>query len=282
MNKSLFFVALKIVQTTTCMRLWNLLCLRMTFALSTIFKVHYTKRMPSFVSIEPTNMCNLQCPECPTGNKQSSIEKGAISMKTIEMLLPQIASRTWFVNLYFQGEPFLNQHLTEIAAQLSRYNMMSSISTNAHFITPHIAQELVKAQVTKLIVSLDGYDQQSYELYRRNGSFDKVLQALDYIYEAKKEQRSHFPIVEVQCLLFRHTQNHKQQIREIGKRYHADSIVFKTAQFYSSENLHLVPDEQYSRYKRLHETLIRKKTLRNRCWKMWSSCVISWQGNVLP
>ncbi|MCL2328843.1 MAG: radical SAM protein [Bacteroidetes bacterium] len=282
MNKSIFLIAIKTLQAVTFLRLWNLLCLRITFELSSIFKLHFTKRMPSFVSIEPTNMCNLSCPECPTGNKQSTVVKGAISLKTIETLLPHIAPRTWFVNLYFQGEPFLNHHLTEIVAHISRYKMMTSISTNAHFITPGIAQQLVQAKLTKLIVSLDGYDQQSYELYRRSGNFEKVLQALDYVHEAKQQQKSHFPIVELQCLLFKHTQNHKQQIREIGKQHHADIVAFKTAQFYSSENLHLLPDEQNSRYKHLNETLVRKKTLRNRCWKMWSSCVISWQGNVLP
>lgn len=282
MNKFPFFIVLKTLNATTFSRLWNLLCLRITFELSSIFKLHYTKRMPAFVSIEPTNMCNLQCPECPTGNKQSTVAKGTISLQTIKTVLPQIAPHTWFINLYFQGEPFLNQHLTEIAALVSRYNMMCAISTNAHFITLEIAHQLVQSQLTKLIVSLDGYDQQSYELYRRSGNFEKVLQALDYIHEAKQRQKSHFPIVEVQCLLFKHTQNHKQQIREIGKQHHADSVVFKTAQFYSGENMHLLPDEEFSRYTKQHETLVRKKSLRNRCWKMWSSCVISWQGNVLP
>jgi radical SAM protein with 4Fe4S-binding SPASM domain len=238
--------------------------------------------MPAFVSIEPTNLCNLRCPECPTGNKQSTVAKGAISLNTIETVLPQIAPYTWFVNLYFQGEPFLNQNLTEICARVSQHNMMSAISTNAHYITPEIAHKLVQAQVTKLIVSLDGYNQQTYEQYRRGGNFNTVLTALDYIFEAKQQQESHFPIVEVQCLLFKHTQNYKQQIHEIGKQHHADSVVFKTAQFYSSENMHLLPDEEFSRYTKQHETLVRKKSLRNRCWKMWSSCVISWQGNVLP
>ena len=270
------------MQTATLLRLWNVLCLRVTFELSSIFKLHFTRRMPAFVSIEPTNVCNLSCPECPTGNKQSAVAKGAISLKTIETLLPHIAARTWFVNLYFQGEPFLNQHITEIVAHISRHNMMTSISTNAHFITPEIAQQLVQAKLTKLIVSLDGYNQQSYELYRRGGNFEKVLHALDCVHEAKQQQKSHFPIVELQCLLFKHTQNHTKQIQEIGKQHHADMVVFKTAQFYSSENLHLLPDEQNSRYKRLNETLVRKKPLRNRCWKMWSSCVIGWQGTVLP
>ncbi len=282
MNKSTFLIALRVIKTTTFLRMWNLWCLRVTFELSAVFKLHFTKRMPAFVSIEPTNMCNLHCPECPTGNKQSTVEKGSITLLTIEKIVPQIAPRTWFVNLYFQGEPFINKHLMEIVAKISRYKMLTSISTNAHFITPEIAKQLVQAGLTKLIVSLDGYDQPTYELYRRGGNFEKVLQALDYIYEAKQQHKSHFPIVELQCLLFKHTQNHKKQIREIGEKYHADIVVFKTAQFYSIENLHLLPDEKHSRYKQQNETLVHKKNLRNRCWKMWSSCVISWQGNVLP
>lgn len=282
MNKSIFFLTLKTLQTATFLRLWNLLCLRISFELSSVFKVHFTKRMPSFVSIEPTNICNLQCPECPTGNKQSVVAKGSISEETAKIVLPQIAPRAWFVNLYFQGEPFINPNFTEIAELVSRHNIMCATSTNAHFITPEIAQKLVQSKFTKLIVSLDGYNQQTYELYRRSGNFETVLKALDYIYEAKKQQNSRFPIVEVQCLLFKHTQNHKKEIREIAKKHHADNVAFKTAQFYSAENIHMLPAEKFSRYKKQDETLVLKKSLRNRCWRMWSSCVISWQGNVLP
>ncbi|MDR2963068.1 MAG: radical SAM protein [Bacteroidales bacterium] len=282
MNKTVLLISIKALQTATPLRVWNLLCLRVSFALSWIFKIHATRRMPAFVSIEPTNVCNLRCPECPTGNRQSRVGKGAISLETVDVIVPQIAPYACFVNVYFQGEPFLNKEFPEIIARISAHNIMTSTSTNAQCIIPETAQKIVQAKLTKLIVSLDGYDQQSYELYRQGGNFETVLRALDYIHEEKLRQKSRYPIVEVQCLLFNHTQYATKEIREIAKQHHADAVVFKRAQFYSAENAHLLPNENKSRYIQKNGILVRKKPLRNRCWKLWSGCVISWQGNVLP
>ena len=102
------------------------------------------------------------------------------------------------------------------------------------------------------------------------------------IHEAKQHLNSRFPLVELQCLLFKHTENHTQEIRAIGKQYGADIVLFKTAQFYDSQNIDMLPSNKNSRYSVTNGTLNIKKELKNRCWKMWSSCIVAWNGNVLP
>ena len=65
-----------------------------------------------------------------------------------------------------------------------------------------------------------------------------------------------------------------------------DRVVLKTAQLYDFENGNeLMPEQdRYSRY-RWDEGLQKfriKNTLDDQCWKMWHSCVITWDGKVVP
>lgn len=272
----------QILRCLTLSRIYNYCKLCVTFSMSHLLKHHRFTAMPSFISIEPTNICNLQCPECPTGNKSSIIPKGKIAIDTCRNVIPQIQKSVVWANLYFQGEPFVSESVVDILKLTSDAKILTSISTNAHFITDEIAEKIVLSKLTKLIVSLDGYDQESYEKYRRNGNFQKVLDGLQAIQCAKQKYQSSLPLVELQCLLFKHTENHKEDIRRIGLEYGADRIVFKTAQFYSSENIDMLPSHKNSRYMVTDGTLNMKKPLKNKCWKLWSSCIVAWNGNVLP
>lgn len=273
---------LQILKSLSSSRIYNYCKLCISFVLSHALKKHYFIAMPSFLSIEPTNICNLQCPECPTGNKSSIVPKGKIDMALCHNLVEQIKESVIWTNLYFQGEPFVCESLVDIVKMTTDAKIMSSISTNAHFIDDELAEKIVNAKLTKLIVSLDGYDQESYEKYRRNGKFQKVIDGLLSIQRAKQKYHSSLPLVELQCLLFKHTENHKEDIRRIGLEYGVDRIVFKKAQFYSVDNIDMFPSRKNSRYTVADGTMNMKKSLRNKCWKMWSSCVVAWDGNVLP
>ena len=59
----------------------------------------------------------------------------------------------------------------------------------------------------------------------------------------------------------------------------------KSAQVYNYENGNpLIPTiEKYARYeKQIDGTFKVKNKLLNHCWKLWHSCVITWDGLVVP
>ena len=64
-----------------------------------------------------------------------------------------------------------------------------------------------------------------------------------------------------------------------------DEVKLKTAQIYDYEHgSELIPENpKYSRYQKNDNGLFSiKNPLHNQCWKMWSSCVITWDGKVVP
>ena len=71
----------------------------------------------------------------------------------------------------------------------------------------------------------------------------------------------------------------------LAKNLGVDKVVFKTAQIYDYENGSelLTTIDKYARYKLLPDgTFAIKNKLDNHCWKMWQSCVITWDGSVVP
>jgi radical SAM protein with 4Fe4S-binding SPASM domain len=71
----------------------------------------------------------------------------------------------------------------------------------------------------------------------------------------------------------------------LAKKLGVDQVVLKTAQIYNYESgSDLIPQQE--RYTRYHNngngTYSIKNKLENHCWKMWHSCVITWDGKVVP
>jgi radical SAM protein with 4Fe4S-binding SPASM domain len=76
-----------------------------------------------------------------------------------------------------------------------------------------------------------------------------------------------------------------QDVHTLATELGVDEVAFKTAQVYDFENGNpLIPkDSRYARYKQGEDGKwsIRNRLL-NHCWKLWHSCVITWDGTVVP
>jgi radical SAM protein with 4Fe4S-binding SPASM domain len=71
----------------------------------------------------------------------------------------------------------------------------------------------------------------------------------------------------------------------LPKKIGVDEVKFKSAQVYEYENGNeLIPtNEKYSRYRKTAEGKYETKNkLLNHCWKLWQSCVFTWDGKVVP
>jgi radical SAM protein with 4Fe4S-binding SPASM domain len=76
-----------------------------------------------------------------------------------------------------------------------------------------------------------------------------------------------------------------EAVKALAEGIGADAVAFKTAQIYDYKNgSPLIPEnETFSRYRRRADgTYAIKNKLLNHCWKLWHSCVITWDGTVVP
>ena len=241
--------------------------------------------LPVSMSIEPTTSCNLRCPECPSGLRSFTRPTGMIAKDTFKKLLNELHLDLSYLMLYFQGEPYLNPDFLDLVNFADKQNIYTTTSTNAHFLDQETADKTVESGLSRIIVSIDGTEQASYEKYRIGGNLEKVINGIKNLVETKKRLKSHRPLIILQFLLFKHNTHQIPEVRKMARDLQADELEFKTAQVYNFKNgSDLIPDEEiFSRYKKNGNNQFHiKNDMINKCWKMWHSCVMTWDGDIVP
>ena len=290
-------------RTINQLRCWT------SYALS-LFGVVRVRHLPTFVSVEPANFCQLHCPECPVGLRGERREakgergtpplvgagRGLLTMQLFYRILDQVKEHTHTMQFYFQGEPLLNKQLPEMIAMAHQVGLYTIVSTNAQALNRSTAEALVKSGLSRIIVSIDGFSEESYAAYRVGGSLHKALEGLQHLANAKAELHSRIRI-ELQVLRLRSNEHEWDWIKKNYKKLGATHLVFKTAQLYNFEHGHpLMPtDERYSRYRKTADgTYVHKSSPLHStpytihrafgalCLRLWSGCVITTSGDVLP
>jgi radical SAM protein with 4Fe4S-binding SPASM domain len=216
-----------------------------------------------------------------------------MTMETFHRILDQVQATAHTMQFYFQGEPLLNKQLPEMIAAAHKAGIYTIVSTNAQSLSQDMANALVQSGLNRIIVSIDGFSEESYQAYRIGGSLQKALDALLYLANAKRLHKSHIRI-ELQTLRLKTNEHEWNWIKKNYKQLGATHLAFKTAQLYDFEHGHpLMPtSERYSRYSKTTDgTYIHKKSSRlspyclfasSPCRRLWSGCVITTSGDVLP
>lgn len=282
---SVFSDKVRIMKHLTPGRMLNLIQLRLSFTFSRLLKKAITWGTPFSVSIEPTTACNLGCPECPSGLKSFTRPTGKLDLDVHRNLLQQLGKKLFYINYYFQGEPFLHPQFLQLIHDAKKAKIYTATSTNAHFIDEKKAEEIVQSGLDRLIISIDGMTQYTYEQYRVHGSLDKVIAGTKAMVEAKRKFASATPHLIFQFLVVKPNEHEVDAVYNLAEELGVDEVRLKTAQVYDYEHGNpLIPEnEKYARYVKKADGTYRLKAITgNHCWRMWSSCVLTWDARVVP
>lgn len=276
---------LNLCSKLTIKRVWNIFLVYGSFYWSRVFKSPTHAGLPISVSIEPTTSCNLRCPECPSGLRSFTRPTGMLQKELFEKTIDELSPSLLYLTFYFQGEPYLNPEFLNMVKYASGKNIYTATSTNAHYLTDENARKTIESGLDRLIISIDGTTQETYEQYRIGGNIEKVLEGTKNIVKWKKQLNSSTPHIIFQYLVVQPNEHQIEDAKQLAKDMGVDEIKFKTAQIYDYQNgSPLIPTiDYYSRYKQNENgTYSVKNKLLNQCWKMWHSCVITWDGIVVP
>ncbi|MEZ5146261.1 MAG: radical SAM/SPASM domain-containing protein [Bacteroidales bacterium] len=277
--------SLNIVSKLTPIRLWNLLLVQLSYHLTNLLKKPVLWGKPFSVSIEPTTSCNLRCPECPSGLRQFSRNTGMLTIDLYKKIVNEIGNRLMYMILYFQGEPYLNPSFFDIVKDAKKRRIYTATSTNAHFLNDENARKTVESGLDRIIVSLDGIGQETYASYRVGGRYQRVLDGIENLVKWKKELNSKTPHIILQFIVFRTNEHQVDEVKALSKKLGVDELQLKTAQVYEYKNGNpLIPTiDKYSRYRQKADgTWEIKNDFKNKCYRMSVSCVITWDGLVVP
>ncbi|MFW5777660.1 MAG: radical SAM/SPASM domain-containing protein [Bacteroidota bacterium] len=271
-----FFRMLKVLKTQ---RVINYLKIHTGYFLSKWLKKPVVWGDPFSLSLETAAVCNLRCPECAIGCHKTQRMKKYMDLSLFEALVKHYKKTAFYCNLYFQGEPFLNPDIYTMIKTCKKNQYYTVISTNGHFLHEKNCTKIIDAGLDKLIVSLDGTDQQTYQTYRKGGNFHQVTEGIQLLTKKKEQLGSNHPFVVIQFLVSKANEHQIQEIKKLSEKLGANKLEFKSMQIYSEQGMenfstHL---KKYNRYAgNLSETGI--KTKRKSCFRLWSHAVFTSEG----
>lgn len=269
----------------TLRRLWNVCQLLCSYYLTKWTRSPIQWGLPMTLSFEPTTACNLRCPECPSGLRSFTRATGNLKSDFFKATIDQLHHKLLYLIFYFQGEPYINPQFLDMVAHAHARGLYTITSTNGHFLSPENCRKTVSSGLDRIIVSVDGTTQETYEAYRREGNLETVLTGLRTLIQTREEMASPTPHIILQYLVVRPNEHQIPEVMKLGAELGVDEVRLKTAQVYDYRPDHpLIPtQEKYSRYKSDGRGGVKlKHSLVDHCWKLWHACVITWDGMVVP
>ena len=266
-------------------RVWNYIIVFLSMSLSKLLKKQILWGYPPILMVEPTNICNLKCPMCPSGNGDMARPRGKLDLINFTQVMDDIGDYIYQVQFWNQGEPFINKSFLDMVRYAKAKGVMTQTSTNGHFIrTDTMAEEVVASGLDQIIFSMDGTNQETYEKYRIGGNYKLVIETLGRLSKAREKLKSKIPLIELQFLVFKHNRAEIDTLIELAKSHKVNRIAFKSAQVYSDEQAaQYLPDEgELNRYNYDGRSFKLKWEVQNWCKRLWLNSTINWDGTVSP
>lgn len=179
--------------------------------------------------IEPTNLCNLRCPVCPTGEDYNSQKRGVMTFQQFRKILEPVARNIRNIALFNLGEPFLAPDIIKMIRYIDKHKISTNIHTNGNALNKKMINKfIIHKSNLSINFTIDGVTQKSYEYYRQRGSLKKAMDNMKYFVKIKNRYNL-LNIKIVWIFLVMKTNEHEiSQATTLAKRIGVDAIRFKT------------------------------------------------------
>ena len=181
--------------------------------------------LPSALTLDPVNVCNLDCPLCASRNQD--YDKGKMSFDTFKMVLDKMPSVKVLI-LFNWGEPLLYHETPGMIREAVSRNIYTVVHTNFSFRQkPEFFDVLVGSGLHQLVISADGASQKSYEKYRVKGRLDWVMENVGMTVAAKKRLRKRDPKIVWKFIVNRFNEHEIGRARKMAREMKIDIMFDK-------------------------------------------------------
>ncbi len=251
--------------------------------ISLLQKSTFVRGRPMNLTIEPTNLCNLECPVCETGAGVLGRTQGHMSFDIFKTIIDKVAVHTNSLMFYFMGEPFLNKS----AYQMIRYAKDQGIPfidtcTNGDAVN---AKKLIESGIDRVSFQIGGMTQETHQIYRINSNIERVFKNLRETLQLKKQYNS--PI-KVHCgfILMKHNEHEVDLFKKTMSEYGVDQAQIVDPCIRTLKQTHMLPtDRKHWIYDEasLNQGILKPKdSPNNLCPWIYYSLVIHVNGDVVP
>jgi len=246
--------------------------------LTNFFRIESQKHMaatyvcgyPYTLTVDITNVCNLKCMYCPTGQGKIGRSKGFITLPRFKSIINELKEYLYIVNLFNWGEPLLNKEAFRMIEYVHRNNIFSCLSTNLNYCNEKMVESLLNSGLDYLIVSIDGASKLSYDKYRKGGDFEIVINNLKYLLNRRQNLNKNSPFIIWRYFIFPHNEHEINKVEYMAKELGVDKIEFEQGK--------IDIGCQLSNINRVSPNNNKFK----KCSWLWHNTVINWDGGVSP
>ncbi len=141
---------------------------------------------PIYLTLEPTNRCNLSCVFCARRGMQRPV--GSMDMPTYRRVIDECAANQLYgLNLFMLGEPLLHPEIHAMITYAKQAGIpVVTLSTNGTL----LREDLLDTPLDTLIISFDGMTAATYESLRRRGDFTATQDKIRSFMEAHRRRHS--------------------------------------------------------------------------------------------
>lgn len=156
-------------------------------------------RFPSKIDFELSNECNLECIMC-RGEFSSAIRRNREKLPPLRSVYDSAfvdqleAFMPYLENSHFLGgEPFMIPIYIEIWERMIRINpaIRISVQTNGTILSKRI-KSLMEKITFEISVSIDSITAENYQLIRKNGNFEQLMENIAYFRAYCRERNTNF------------------------------------------------------------------------------------------
>lgn len=252
---------------------WSLLC-----------RSAFVKGLPVNITIEPTNTCNLRCPVCETGSGKLGRQGRNMTLTEFKTIIEKVSTHTNTLMFYFMGEPFLNHEAYRMIRAAKEAGIpWITTCTNGEMVNP---EELVMSGINEVNFQIGGMSQETYRIYRVDGTLDKALHNLKETIRLKRDRRVNLRIT-CGMILMRHNEHETEIFRQTMSEIGLDEavIVDPCVRTLAQGALYLPADKKRWYYDphAFRAGILRPRfTPKNRCDWIYYSMVIHANGDIVP
>ena len=204
---------------------------------------------PSYVQIEPVGTCNLRCTMCPINFREDKPLVGSQKLMQYELYTRIVDQFENMQTLHLQGlgEPMLHPRFFDMVTYAVGKGARVTTNTNLTLLNKRRAELCVTSGLDTLHFSIDGVKAETYENIRLNAHFDKVMQNLENLVEAKQRLNSSLPHLHMVIVIMKQNLEELPDLVKLAHQYGAEEV-------FAQQLSHDFDDPSFNpRFKPLHD-----------------------------
>jgi len=227
---------------------------------------------PHVHQIEPTNHCPYTCVMCPRTNHMTR-DTGFMEMSVYKKVIDEIDTfqepvRSKEIELFHFGESLIHPQLHEMISYASNKNLNIVLSINPPSLDEKKIYNILDANPSKIILSLDGHDSKSYQEIRgKHANYEKAINNIEILLNYHKQIGSKTKII-IRMIEFNLNSPYSDKFKQQWQR---DGVEVEIREFFPWTEKELVKLGKVKKWRPYMP-----------CPFPWQYVVVHYNGDIVP